>query len=420
MTAAPADRAAVAVGVHTDVQTLLAMDGGVPVRTAPVPGWPWFGQEEARIASDILLSGRVNYWTGDQGRTFEREFAAWAGAEHAIAVSNGTVALEIALRAVGVGMGDEVIVPAVTFIATASAVVACGARPVVVDVAPDSQALTVDTVSPAFTPRTRAVVVVHVGGYPADVSELARFTEAYGVDLVEDCAQAHGAQRDGAPVGAHSRVAAWSFCQDKIMSTAGEGGAITTDDAELARRCWSFKDHGKDHVATYAPVESVGYRWLHHSFGTNARMTEIQAAIGRVQLPLLPGWVARRREHAALLRDTLADLPVLRLPQVPDGVHHAYYRFYAHVRAEQLAAGWDRDRVVAAIAAEGVPCAFGGCTEIYRERAFDRVGRPPTRLPVARMLGETSVVFPVHPTLTTTDVADMAAAARKVLAVASA
>jgi dTDP-4-amino-4,6-dideoxygalactose transaminase len=397
------------------VTTPLALDGGAPVRTAPVPGWPRFDHEDARRATDVLLSGRVNYWTGEQGRAFEQEFAAWAGSGHAVAVSNGTVALEIALQALGVGPGDEVIVPAATFIATAAAVATCGARPVVVDVDPDSQALTVDTVTPAITGRTRAVVVVHVGGHPADTAALAALTSAHGIDLVEDCAQAHGARRDGAPVGSSGRIAAWSFCQDKIMTTAGEGGAITTSDTGLARRCWSLKDHGKDFVAAHERAVAPGFRWLHDSFGTNARMTEIQAAIGRRQIPELQEWVARRRQNAAVLRAGLSGLAGLRLPVVPAGVEHAYYRFYAHVRPELLAPGWSRDRIVAAIVAEGLPCAFGGCTEIYRERAFDPAGRPADRLPVARELGETSLVLPVHPTLSPADVDDMVVAVRKVL-----
>ncbi|MBC3193492.1 DegT/DnrJ/EryC1/StrS aminotransferase family protein [Pseudonocardia sp. C8] len=385
-----------------------------------MPGWPHFEVEDAATVSEILLSGRVNYWTGEQGRAFEAEFARWAGARHAVAMANGTVALEIALRAIGVGPGTEVVVPAATFIATASAVVACGGVPVVVDVDPDSQALTPATVEPALTRRTRAVVAVHVGGYPADTAALARLTADRGIDLVEDCAQAHGARRAGLPVGTHARIAAWSFCQDKIMSTAGEGGAVTTSDDDLARRCWSLKDHGKDHAAVHGPAAAPGFRWLHTTFGTNARMTEIQAAVGRRQLHLLAGWVARRREHACVLRDALGGLPALRLPRVPDDAEHAYYRFYAHVRPAALGPGWDRDRVVAAIVAEGVPCAFGGCTEIYRERAFDRTGRPAGRLPVARELGETSLVLPVHPTLSADDVGDLAAATRKVLAEATA
>lgn len=398
----------------------LAAAGGRPVRAEPLPGWPRFDDDDVAAAAAVLRSGRVNYWTGDQGREFEREFATWAGVGHAVAVSNGTVALEVALKALGVGPGDEVVVPSATFIATASAVAACGARPVVVDVDPDSQGLTADTAAAAFGPRTVAVVVVHVGGYPADGRQLAELCTARGIELVEDCAQAHGARRDGRPVGRSGRVAVWSFCQDKIMTTGGEGGAITTADTALARRCWELKDHGKGYAAVHEREHRPGFRWLHESFGTNARMTELQAAIGRQQLRRLEDYVARRRGHAALLREVLADQPAVRIPDVPVGVEPAYYRFYAQVRPEHLRPGWDRDRIAAAITAEGIPCGPGGCTEIYREAAFDGAGRPAAPLPVARWLGRTSLVLPVHPTLGPDDIDDVARSAGKVLTEATA
>ncbi|WP_232667171.1 DegT/DnrJ/EryC1/StrS family aminotransferase [Pseudonocardia sp. TRM90224] len=397
---------------------LLAVDGGAPVRTGPFPRWPRFDEADADAAAQVLLSGKVSYWTGEHGRAFEAELAGWAGTDHAVAVANGTVALEIVLRALGIGPGAEVIVPAATFIATASAVAACGARPVVVDVDPDTQALTADTVRPAVTERTAAVIVVHVGGHPADTAPLVALTDELGLDLVEDCAQAHGARRDGKMVGLAGRVATWSFCQDKIMTTAGEGGAITTSDTVLARRCWELKDHGKSYYAVHEQQHPPGFRWLHDSFGTNGRMTEVQSSIGRLQLPKIAGWVTQRRANADVLRQTFADLAALRLPVVAPGVEHAYYRFYGHVRPELLRPGWDRDRIVAAIAAEGVDCSMGGCTEIHRERAFDAVGRPQT-LPVAQWLGRHSLVLPVHPAMAEADVRSVADAVGKVFSEAT-
>ena len=397
----------------------LAAHGGTPVRTAAMPGWPHFDHDDLAAAHGVLTSGKVNYWTGEHGRHFEREFAQWVGAPHAVALANGTVALEIALRALGVGSGDEVIVPSATFIATASAVVACGARPVVVDVDRDSQCLTPESVQPAISPKTTALVVVHLAGYPADVVPLLRLAREHGLRVVEDCAQAHGARRDGQGVGTFGDIAAWSFCQDKIMTTAGEGGAISTADEQLWQRCWEMKDHGKSFQAVYQSAHPPGFRWLHESFGTNARMTEVQAAVGRSQLRKLADWVTARRTHARQLREELAELEALRLPAVPEQVEHAYYKFYAHLRPDRLAEGWDRDRVIAAITGEGVPCFHGGCTEIYRERAFQRVGRPSGRLPVATELGTTSMMFPVHPTLSSDDVGQLATAVRKVLEVAT-
>jgi dTDP-4-amino-4,6-dideoxygalactose transaminase len=398
----------------------LAIDGGTPVRTAPVPSWPYFDEDDLDAAREVLASGRVNYWTGEHGRAFEAEFATAVGTRHAVAVCNGTVALELALRAIGVSRGDEVIVPAATFIATASAVVSCGARPVVVDVDPTSGCLTADTVEAALTYRTAAVVVVHLAGHPADIDPVLELARRYDIRVVEDCAQAHGAIHRGRPVGSLGDIAAWSFCQDKILTTAGEGGAITTSDDDLRRRCWEMKDHGKSWSAVHRIDHPSGFRWLHETFGTNARMTELQAAIGRNHVRKLDGWVKRRRANAAVLRDALGGEPVVEFTEPPVGVEHAYYRFPVRLRIDRLAAGWTRDRVVDAVRAEGVPCQHGGCTEIYRERAFDAVPGIPRELPVAAQLGRTSLTLLVHPTLGPADMVDTAAALTKVLGEAKA
>ena len=398
----------------------LAIDGGRPVRATPMPSWPWFDDEDLAAAADVLSSGRVNYWTGEQGRGFEHDLAAAVGTAYAVALSNGTVALELALRALGIGPGDEVIVPAATFIATASAVVACGARPVVADVDLGTQCLTVDTVEAALSELTRAVIVVHLAGHPADVGPLQALARRRGLRLVEDCAQAHGARYRGQGVGTFGDIAAWSFCQDKIVTTGGEGGAVTTSDEQLYRRCWELKDHGKSWAAVHRHDHGPGFRWLHDSFGTNARMTEMQAAIGRSQLRKLSGWVKQRQANAGVLLDALRLQPAIRVPDPPADVEHAYYKFSANVAPERLAAGWDRNRVIAAIKAEGVPCTHGGCAEIYRERAFRGITGTPATLPAAAELGRTSLTLFVHPTLSCTDMSDTADAVTRVLLAATA
>ncbi|HZC27355.1 MAG TPA: DegT/DnrJ/EryC1/StrS aminotransferase family protein [Actinopolymorphaceae bacterium] len=399
----------------------LAVAGGPALRKEPFPPWPVFADDEIAAVVDVLRSGRVNYWTGDEGRMFEREFAAAVGARHAVAVSNGTVALELALRAVGIGPGDEVVVPARTFVATASAVVAVGGRPVVADIDGETQTLTAATVRPVLTPRTRAILPVHLGGWPAPMPELVALARRHDLLVVEDCAQAHGGTVAGRPVGSFGAAAAWSFCQDKILTTAGEGGMVTTDDDAVWRAVWEYKDHGKSYEAVYERTHPPGFRWLHESFGTNARMTELQAALGRRALAKLPRWSACRRRHAAALDAGLAGVPGLRLTVPSPGVGHAYYKYSLFVRPEQLAPGWDRDRVMAAVAGEGVPCFQGACAEIYREKAFDgnAADRPAEPLPVARELGETSLMLLVHPTLRDTDIDDTVAAVRKVMAVAA-
>lgn len=385
----------------------------------PLPGWPAFAPDEIAAVAEVLASGRVNYWTGEHGRAFEREYAAWAGVPHAVAVANGTVALELALGAVGVGPGDEVVVPAATFVATASAVAARGAVPVVADVDPRRQTLTPEALAAAVTPRTRAVVVVHLAGMPADMPALLEVAAAHGLRVVEDCAQAHGARLHGRPVGSFGDIAAWSFCQDKIMTTAGEGGAVTTADEALWRYCWETKDHGKDYDAVHDPHPAPGFRWVHARFGTNARMSEVQAVVGRRQLARLAEWVESRRRHAALIREGLAGAPALDLPPEPAGAEPAWYRFYLHVRPAELRPGWDRDRIVTALQAEGVACAHGGCTEIYRERAFAGIWPEGRELPAAARLGRTSVALLVHPTLDEQYMREAVATVARVMALAA-
>jgi dTDP-4-amino-4,6-dideoxygalactose transaminase len=397
----------------------LAINGGQPIRTSPFAPWPQFEADEIEAATRVLQSGRVNYWTGEEGREFEREFAAQAGCRHAVAVANGTVALELALHALGIGTGDEVIVPSRTFIASASCVVMRGARPVIAEVDVDSQNLTADTVRPLLTPRTRAIVAVHLAGWPCDMDSLLELARQHGLKVIEDCAQCHGATYRGQPVGSFGDVAAFSFCQDKIMTTGGEGGMLATNDETIWQRSWSFKDHGKSYDAVYNRQHPMGFRWLHESFGTNWRLTEIQSAIGRVLLKKLAGLVEMRRRNAALLTRAFSKIPALRVTVPPTWIGHSYYKYYAFVRPEVLRDGWSRDRIVAALTAEGIPCFSGSCSEIYLEKAFSPEMRPAQRFQVAQRLGETSVMFLVHPTLSHEDMLDTCRAVEEVFSVAS-
>mgnify|MGYP003947432521 CR=1 FL=1 len=399
---------------------MLAIDGGQPVRTIPFPPWPVFGQDEIDAVGTVLASGRVNYWTGEECRRFEEEFAAFTGTRHAISLANGTLALELALHALDIGPGDEVIVPARTFIASASCAVARGAVPVVADVDPVSQNLTADAVLGRLTLRTRAIVAVHLAGWPCDMDPIMALARERGIKVIEDCAQAHGATYKGRPVGSLGDCAAFSFCQDKIMTTGGEGGMLVTDDSRLWEKAWAYKDHGKSFDAVFNREHPPGFRWLHESFGSNFRMTEMQAAIGRKQIARLPQWLAARRRNAAALDAGFAGMPGLRVVRPPDGIGHAYYKYYVFVEPEALAPGWDATRIQEAIIAEGVPCFAGSCSEIYRERAFaDRGWSPARRLPVAQRLGETSLMFMVHPTLGEAEMADTVSAAAKVMKAAT-
>ncbi|WP_374512636.1 DegT/DnrJ/EryC1/StrS family aminotransferase [Brevundimonas sp.] len=372
----------------------------------PFSPWPSFTQEEADAVADTLLSNRVNYWTGDRCREFERRFAEWTGSRHAVALANGTVALDVALKALGIGPGDEVVTTPRTFLASASCIVTAGATPVFADVDRDSQNISADTIRAVLTTRTKAIICVHLGGMPCDMDPIMELAREHGLKVIEDCAQAHGALYRGRSVGSIGHIGAWSFCQDKIMTTGGEGGMVTTDDPGLHAFMWSYKDHGKSREAVFERQHPPGPRLVHDSFGTNWRMIEMQAAIGLIQLRRMPEWTARRTAIATALMDVCRRHDLVRVPPTPNHSVHAWYRFYAFVRPERLADGWTRDRIVEAITAEGVPCLHGSASEVYLERAFDGTGwRPPERLPVARELGETSMAFLVHPTLTDAEVA---------------
>ena len=364
------------------------------------PPWPSFTVEEADAVHRVLLSNAVNYWTGIEGREFEKEFSEWTGARYAIAVSNGTVALEAALNAAGIGPGDDVIVTPRTFMASVSSVAMAGAKPIFAEVDLDTQNITAESIAESLTPQSRAIVCVHLAGMPCDMDPIMQLAEEKNLLVIEDCAQAHGARYKGRSVGTIGHIGTWSFCQDKIMTTGGEGGMLTTNDADLWSKMWSYKDHGKSWQAVYEREHPPGFRWLHDSFGTNGRMLEMQAAIGRIQLRRMSEWTSARRENARRIWETAAKLPGLRVPEVPPWAEHAAYKCYVFADGAALSAGWDRDRIMAAINDRGVPCFSGSCSEVYREKAFTEQGLAPAeRLPAARILGETSLVFLVHPTL---------------------
>ena len=383
-----------------------------------LPPWPSFTTEEAEAVQKVLLSNRVNYWTGTQGREFEKEFADYCGTDHAIALANGTLALELALYALDIGPGDEVITTSRTFIASASCIVMRGATPVIADVDPVSQNITAETIRPLITPRTKAIIAVHLAGWPCAMDEILALAREHNLKVIEDCAQAHGARYKGRPVGSMGDVGAFSFCQDKIMTTGGEGGMLVTNDTAVWEKAWAFKDHGKSYDAVYNREHPPGFRWLHESFGSNYRITEMQSAIGRIQLRRLDDWVATRRRYAAMLNEAFTRIPSLRVTLPSQDIFHSYYKYYVFLRPDVFGFASNsefrtqnselsllRDQLMNAIVAEGVPCFSGSCSEIYREKAFaDARLAPEERLPVARELGDTSLMFLVHPTLRESDI----------------
>ncbi|WP_448213553.1 DegT/DnrJ/EryC1/StrS family aminotransferase [Colwellia sp. MEBiC06753] len=371
----------------------------------PFSPWPAFTQEEADAVSQVLLSNQVNYWTGQEGRNFEREFAEFSHCQYAIAVANGTLALDLALKALDIGEGDEVIVTPRTFIASISCVINAGATPVFADVDLVSQNITADTISQVLSPKTKAIICVHLAGWPCDMDPILALAKAHNLKVIEDCAQAHGAQYKGRSVGSIGDVGCWSFCQDKIMTTGGEGGMLTTNHEALWRKAWAYKDHGKSYAAVYETEHPPGFRWLHESFGTNWRLTEMQSAIGRIQLTRMTKWRDARNAYAKQILDECAKHTWLRVSLPESELYHGYYKCYVQIIPEQLPKPWTRDQIIDAIVAQGVPCYSGSCSEVYNEKAFkDTCFKPSNPLPNAHELGQTSLMFLVHPTLSQNEI----------------
>lgn len=396
--------------------TNVSLAPSTPIAT-PFAPWPFYAEDEVEAVARVLRSGKVNYWTGTEGREFEKEYAVAADCKYAVALANGSNALELALVALQIPPDSEVITTPRTFIASASCAVMRGCTPVLADVDPDSGNITAKTIANVITQKTRAIIVVHLAGWPCDMDPIMELAETHGLKVIEDCAQANGATYKGRPVGGIGHVSGFSFCQDKIITTGGEGGMLTTNDKSVWRRAWAFKDHGKSYEAVYHREHVPGFRWLHESFGTNWRMTEMQAAIGRVQLRKLPEWNRLRRENMNRLFDALVCHPALRVPRPGPEFGHAAYKAYVYLRPKHLKPGWTRDLIMTEIADRGVPCFSGSCSEIYREKAFvDSDFGPDMPLPVANQMGETSLMFLVHPTLGSNQIDQMIEVIQEVLA----
>jgi len=377
--------------------------------------WPCFTEEEITAVSNVLTSNKVNYWTGQEGREFEKEFAAFSECKYAVALANGTLALDLALHALNIGVGDEVVVTSRTFIASISSIVNAGATPVFADVELNSQNISAQTILPVLTNKTKAIICVHLAGWPCEMDDIMLLAKQHKLLVIEDCAQAHGAKYKGRSVGSIGDIAAWSFCQDKIMTTGGEGGMLTTNNETLWRKAWAFKDHGKSYKAVYEMEHPAGYRWLHESFGTNWRLTEMQSVIGRIQIKRMPQWTKIRTLYAHQILAVCKDFDFIDIPEIPEYIEHAFYKCYINVNFETLPEIWNRDKLIEEINAHGVPCYTGSCSEVYKEKAFEKTSySPKNELVNAQALGKTSLMFLVHPTLKSKEVLKMCNVVKKI------
>ena len=378
--------------------------------------WPCFDQEQISAVTDILRSGKINAWTGNQCKLFEKEFASFFKSKYAIAMANGSLALWAAYKAIGIRDKDEIITTPRTFIATSSSAIQLGAKPVFADVDRDSGSITAENIEPLITKKTKAISVVHLGGWPAKMHAIKKLAKDYNIKLIEDCSQAHGAFIQDKSVGTFSDVSTWSFCQDKIISTGGEGGMITTSNYKLYDYIWSLKDHGKTLNAIKSIKKDASFKWLHEEIGNNFRLTEMQSAIGRIQISKLTDWQLARESNAKFLFNFLKNIKCIRIPMPNRDIKHAWYKFYVFIKPEMLKSDWNRDRVISEINEEGFPAFSGSCSEIYLEKCFKKYNlNPAKRLPIAKELGETSLMFLVDHTIVRTNLEIYAHVIKKIL-----
>ncbi|HET9638044.1 MAG TPA: DegT/DnrJ/EryC1/StrS family aminotransferase [Allosphingosinicella sp.] len=363
------------------------------LRQGPDEHWPFYADDEIQAVTDVLRSGRVNQWTGGEVFEFQDALVRTFGGKHCIALANGSLALELPLRAFGIGPGDEVVAAPRTFVASATCAMLVGATPVFADVDPDSGNITAESIEAVLTERTRAIIPVHIAGWPCDMPAIMALAERRGLLVIEDCAQSHGAEIDGRPAGSFGQAAALSFCQDKIISTGGEGGATLFKDEAAYEWAWSFKDHGKNRRKAEAPP-GPEFRWVHDGVGTNWRLTGPQAAIGLKQLDKLAGWNAVRTRNAHIWAEALAGVPGLRVPLPGPRFRHAYYRFNFYLEPGAEGA---RAEILKRAKEAGLALSAGSCSEVYREKAFSDL--PPPDLPNARAMTDSSLAVAVHPTL---------------------
>lgn len=363
--------------------------------------WPSYSSREAQIVSDVLRSNEVNYLFGNNGKKFEDKFLKEVGVKYALALANGTLAIDIALRAMRVQPKDEVLVTSRSFIATASSISLLGAIPVWCDVDLNSQNISIDEIKKNITKKTRGIICVHFAGFPCDMIEITKFAKLNKLFVIEDCAQAHGAKIKNKSVGSFGDISTWSFCNDKIMSLGGEGGMITTNNQSLYKFCKSFNNHGKNFVKINSMSKNIrSFPYIHDSIGSNYRLTEMQSALGLYQLQKLNNWNKLRSRNAHIFMNAIKDLPIAKCPNIPKEIRHAWYKLYITLQPKQIKKNHNRDTILKKLNLNGVDSTFGGCGEIYREKAFVNIQQGcSTRLKNARFLESNSIMILIHPTI---------------------
>jgi perosamine synthetase len=405
----------------------LAIHGGEKVRGHPMPIWPAYGKEEIEVADQVLRSGHLARQSGTWVQRFEKEYARKFGIKHAIAVSSGTAAIHVALAALGVGPGDDVIHTAHCFIGTATPTLHAGAVPIFADIDERTFNISPASIEQQITPHTKAIVPVHLNGLPADMDSILRIAREHKLFVVEDAAQAHGSEFGGKLAGTMGVFGCFSFWEDKLITTAGEGGMIVTNDDDLALQARKIHHHGEvRRDGDYYQGERLYY---HDTLGYNYRMTEIQGAIGCVQLQRLDEYVRQRRQNAHRLTGLLSEVPGVIPPYEPENCKHVFYKYV--VRLDRRATQASSKEVVEALSAEGIPVSRRYPTPLHQQPLFtERHGQGNTSapfcwykgdlkygggLPKAERLPNDLVRLPLTPNLSNDDLVDIARGVSKVM-----
>jgi dTDP-4-amino-4,6-dideoxygalactose transaminase len=357
--------------------------------------WPEYSEKEIEGVSEILKTGRVNQWTGDYVREFEKKFSKYFDVNYSIAINNGTSALELCLKVLNLNDNDEVIVTPRSFVASVSCILINRLKPVFADVDLNSQNITLQNIKNVITDKTRAVICVHLNGFPCEIEEIYSYCKENNIYVIEDCAQSHGAKYNGKYLGSFGDINAWSFCQDKIMSTGGEGGMITTNNKDLFEKAWSFKDHGKDINLYYNRPITNQFSFVHNSVGSNYRMTEIQAYIGLIQLDYLETWIQHRRELSSIYNNKFKNLNNIRLQYENENTLCSYYKYYFFVKDISI-----RQYIIDEISRNNIKVYYGSCGELYKEKCINQN----IICHNSKILHETSIVLLVDPSYSKIDI----------------
>jgi len=359
--------------------------------------WPNYSSQEIDLVKKVLQSNKVNYWTGQQCKLFEKEFSNYIGVRYSVAVANGSVGLDLAVAALNLPKGSEVIVTPRSYITSVTCVIKNKLKPIFADVDFWSQNLSLEHIKKKITFRTKAVILVHLAGMPCDMFPILELTKKLNIKIIEDCSQAHGAVYNNKIVGSMGDISVWSFCNDKIISTCGEGGMVSTNNNKYFKKIWAGKDCGRNIDKIKKNNLKVGFKWIHDFEGTNLRMTELQAAVGRYQLKKLDSWIKIRNRNAKKILDTCKKYSFIDYKEFSKNIKHAYYRCYILVNNKKLKKGWNRDKIIGSLLKKKIKCNSGSCPEIYLEKSIkNKKLRPKKNLPNAKLLGQATIAFEVH------------------------